>query len=58
MNMILHDVHFANFEIKQDDTLKIPQHLDVRFDAIVVNPPFSAYWDADPVLSSSDDRFS
>ena len=58
MNMILHDVHFADFEIKQDDTLKKPQHLDVRFDAIVVNPPFSAYWDADPVLSSSDDRFS
>ena len=22
MNMILHDVHFADFEIKQDDTLK------------------------------------
>ena len=58
MNMILHDVHFADFEIKQDDTLKKPQHLDVRFDAIVANPPFSAHWDADPVLSSSDDRFS
>lgn len=58
MNMILHDVHYADFEIKQDDTLKKPQHLDLRFDAVVANPPFSAHWDADPLLSTTDDRFS
>ncbi len=58
MNMILHDVHYADFEIRQDDTLKHPQHLDMRFDAVVANPPFSAHWDADPMLATSDDRFS
>ncbi|MGB8808810.1 MAG: type I restriction-modification system subunit M, partial [Acinetobacter calcoaceticus] len=44
MNMILHDVHFSKFDIRQEDTLKKPQHLDKRFDAIVANPPFSAKW--------------
>lgn len=28
MNMILHDVHFAKFDIKQENTLTRPQHLD------------------------------
>jgi type I restriction enzyme M protein len=28
MNMILHDVHFAKFDIKQEDTLTRPQHID------------------------------
>ena len=58
MNMILHDVHYADFEIIQEDTLKRPAHLKLRFDAIVANPPFSVHWDADPVLATSDDRFS
>ena len=40
MNMILHDVHFAKFDIKQEDTLTRPQHLDKRFEAVVANPPF------------------
>ncbi|RYL29577.1 type I restriction-modification system subunit M [Acinetobacter piscicola] len=57
MNMILHDVHFAKFDIKQEDTLIRPQHLDKRFDAVVANPPFSAKWSADP-LFLQDDRFS
>jgi type I restriction enzyme M protein len=39
MNMILHDVHFADFDIKQENTLEKPQHIDLRFDAIVANPP-------------------
>ena len=51
-------MHYSDFEIKQDDTLKRPQHLDLRFDAIVANPPFSAHWDADPLLATNDDRFS
>ena len=57
MNMILHDVHFAKFDIKQEDTLIRPQHLDKRFDAVVANPPFSAKWSADP-LFLQDARFS
>lgn len=57
MNMILHDVHYRNFDIKQEDTLEHPQHLDMRFEAVVANPPFSAKWSANP-LHLSDDRFS
>ena len=57
MNMILHDVHFSKFNIKNDDTLENPQHLDLKFDAIVANPPFSAQWSANPIFMT-DDRFS
>jgi type I restriction enzyme M protein len=57
MNMILHDVHFLKFDIKQEDTLEHPQHLEHRFEAIVANPPFSAQWSANQ-LFMSDDRFS
>jgi type I restriction enzyme M protein len=57
MNMIMHDVHYAKFDIKQDDTLEHPQHLDKRFEAIVANPPFSANWSANK-LFLDDDRFS
>ncbi len=57
MNMILHDVHYRKFDIKQEDTLEHPQHLDKQFEAIVANPPFSAQWSANP-LFTSDDRFS
>lgn len=57
MNMIMHDVHYRKFDIKQEDTLENPQHLDDRFEAIVANPPFSAQWSANP-LHMSDDRFS
>lgn len=57
MNMIMHDIHYRKFDIKQEDTLENPQHLDDRFEAIVANPPFSAQWSANP-LHMSDDRFS
>ena len=58
MNMILHGVHYLKFDIKQEDTLEHPQHLnDMPFEAIVANPPFSANWSADP-LFLNDDRFS
>jgi len=57
MNMIMHDVHYRKFDIKQEDTLEHPQHIDLRFEAIVANPPFSANWSASP-LHMSDDRFS
>ena len=59
MNMILHDVHFSKFDIKQEDTLEEPQHMDMelRAEAIVANPPFSAKWSAKGIFST-DDRFS
>ena len=59
MNMILHDVHFSQFDIQHNDTLQYPQHRDLRAEAIVANPPFSARWkgDASP-LNESDERFS
>ena len=57
MNMILHDIHYRKFDIKQEDTLEHPQHLEHRFEAIVANPPFSAKWSANQ-LFMSDDRFS
>ncbi len=57
MNMILHGVHYRQFDIKQDDTLEHPQHIDKQFEAIVANPPFSTQWSANP-LFTSDDRFS
>ncbi|CAM1335138.1 type I restriction-modification system subunit M [Tenacibaculum aestuariivivum] len=59
MNMILHDVHYTKFDIKQEDTLEEPQHTDIqlRAEAIVANPPFSAKWSAKPIFNT-DDRFS
>ena len=59
MNMILHDVHFRQFDIRQEDTLEHPQHLEMRFEAIVANPPFSARWKGkNHPLYETDDRFS
>lgn len=59
MNMILHGVHYRNFDLKQEDTLEYPQHLDLRFEAIVANPPFSAKWKGkDNPLNNTDERFS
>lgn len=59
MNMILHDVHYRHFDIRQDDTLEHPQHLDMKFEAVVANPPFSAKWKGkDNPLNENDERFS
>jgi len=57
MNMIMHDVHYKRFDIKNEDTLERPQHIDQRFEAIVANPPFSTNWSASP-LFMTDERFS
>ncbi len=57
MNMILHDVHYKRFDIRQEDTLEKPQHFDQKFEAIVANPPFSAKWTAND-LFLGDERFS
>ena len=58
MNMLLHGVHYTRFDIRQEDTLEHPQHaMDMRFEAVVANPPFSAKWSANVTLET-DDRFS
>jgi type I restriction enzyme M protein len=57
MNMIMHGLHYREFDIKQEDTLESPQHLGLQFEAIVANPPFSAEWKANS-LFLTDDRFS
>ncbi len=57
MNMILHGVHYRNFDIRQEDTLEHPQHEGMLFEAIVANPPFSAKWSANKMFES-DDRFA
>jgi type I restriction enzyme M protein len=57
MNMILHGVHYRNFDIQQADTLEEPQHEGMLFEAIVANPPFSANWSSNSIFES-DDRFS
>jgi type I restriction enzyme M protein len=59
MNMILHDVHYSRFDIRQEDTLEAPQHLDKKFEAVVANPPFSSQWKGkDNPLHSNDERFA
>ena len=59
MNMILHDVHYSNFDLQQEDTLEEPYHMDKQFEAVVANPPFSAKWKgSDNPLNETDDRFS
>lgn len=57
MNMLLHDVSYQNFDIRNDDTLEHPKHLEMKFDAVVANPPYSAKWSADPKFLD-DERFS
>jgi type I restriction enzyme M protein len=57
MNMILHDVHYSKFDLRQEDTLEEPQHLGKKFQAVVANPPFSAKWSASKQFES-DDRFA
>lgn len=59
MNMLLHNVPFNRFDIYNGDTLENPceQHMKMRFQAIVANPPYSANWSADAKFMD-DERFS
>ena len=59
MNMILHGVHYQRFDLKNEDTLEnpAPEHADLRFEAIVANPPFSAKWSASSIHENGE-RFS
>lgn len=60
INMFLHDVNFANFDIALGDTLTFPAHWDDQpFDAIVSNPPYSTKWAGkDDMALVNDPRFS
>lgn len=44
MNMFLHGVDYAHFNIQKGDTIGEPKHTDTKFEAIVANPPFSLKW--------------
>lgn len=60
INMFLHDLNYANFDIAHGDTLLDPAHRDIEpFEAIVSNPPYSVKWegDANPLLIN-DERFA
>lgn len=60
INMFLHNVNFDNFDIRLEDTLLKPQHLDdAPFDAIVSNPPYSLKWEGkDNTILINDPRYS
>ena len=60
INMFLHDINYADFDIALGDTLIDPAHWDDEpFEAIVSNPPYSIRWagDDNPLLIN-DERFS
>lgn len=59
INMFLHNINFANFDIQLEDTLHKPQHLGMQFDAIVSNPPYSTKWDGkDNTILINDERYA
>jgi type I restriction enzyme M protein len=59
MNMMLHKVRFNRFDLYQGDTLENPceRHRDMKFEAVVANPPYSAKWSGDAKFLD-DERFS
>lgn len=57
MNMLLHDVSYQNFDIQNADTIEEPQHMEMKFEAVVANPPYSAKWSSDEGFLD-DERFS
>lgn len=56
MNMILHDVNYNDFNIKNGDTLYSDQFENLRADAVVANPPFSLQWEPSRIRED-DERF-
>lgn len=59
MNMLLHDVHVDNYTLRNGDTLDEdwPTEEPTDFDAVLMNPPYSAKWSADKGMLD-DPRFS
>ena len=60
INMFLHDINYADFDIRNGDTLLEPYHWDEEpFDAIVSNPPYSTKWiGSDDATLINDARFA
>ena len=59
MNMILHNIPYTQFSIRQGDTLEDDKFIDLRAEVIVANPPFSAKWKGkDNPLLKNDERFA
>lgn len=57
MNMILHNIEFDSFTIRQGNTLKTPDLAgNEKYDIVVANPPYSAHWD--PSKANEDARFA
>jgi len=64
MNMLLHGVHNAEFEIHRGDSLENDWNIlrepspgrKIEFDAVVANPPFSYCWSPDEEMAK-DPRF-
>lgn len=56
-NMILHNIHYEDFDIKQGDTLEQPQHLGESFEAVVSQIPFNSKWTPDKSFRN-DIRFN
>lgn len=62
-NMIMHNIHYKNFDIKQGDTLEQPQHIKKiqeevypPFEVIVSEIPFNSQWSSDKSYLD-DERF-
>ena len=60
INMFIHNINYDNFDIRLEDTLLKPQHMqDAPFDAIVSNPPYSLKWEGkDNPLLINDERYA
>jgi len=60
MNMFLHDIPYAKFNIQCGDTLTDPKHWNFEpFEAIVSNPPYSVKWAGDGSATLiNDERFA
>lgn len=58
MNLMLHDVSYEDIYARNGDTLDAdwPVEEPYQFDAVVMNPPYSAHWDNDDTRLS-DPRF-
>ncbi|WP_304057102.1 type I restriction-modification system subunit M [Levilactobacillus namurensis] len=55
MNLLMHGVNYARFDVYNGDTLEDDHYRDQTFDAVVANPPYSAHWTPDGKLE--DERF-
>lgn len=59
INMFLHNINCANFDIQLGDTLLDPKHMGEEFDAIVSNPPYSIKWEGkNNTILINDERYA